>query len=230
MQVTASSRRLSIIIPALNEADNILATLAPLQVMRQRGHEVIVVDGGSCDATVAHATPLADQIVHSEAGRARQMNAGVEHAQGDVLWFLHADTQVPVESDQQLLQSLQGPRVWGRFDVRLSGRHPLLRLIARMMNLRSCITGIATGDQGIFVRRDAFTQAGGFPQQPLMEDITLSIRLKKLGKPVCIKTPLVTSSRRWEKRGILRTVLLMWRLRLLYALGTDPVHLARLYR
>ena len=231
MTQDGSPLRLSIIIPALNEEAHIATTLAPLQVMRQHGHEVIVVDGGSSDATVALAAPLADQLIHGERGRARQMNAGAALSQGDVLWFLHADTQVPEESDLLLLNALNGPdTVWGRFDVRLSGRHPLLRLVAHLMNLRSCLTGIATGDQGIFVRRAVFFDVGGYPEQPLMEEIALSKQLKQLSKPLCIKTPLITSSRRWESHGILRTVLLMWRLRLLYALGADPARLARLYR
>lgn len=231
MTQDAAPLRLSIIIPALNEEENITATLQPLQAMRQRGHEVIVVDGGSSDTTVTRAEALADKIIHSDKGRARQMNAGATQAQGDVLWFIHADTQVPEESEQLLLKALEGPdTVWGRFDVRLSGRHPLLKLIAGLMNLRSCLTGIATGDQGIFVRRALFVAVGGYPDQPLMEEIALSKQLKQLSKPLCIKTPLVTSSRRWESRGILRTVLLMWRLRLLYRLGADPARLARLYR
>lgn len=224
-------QRLSIIIPTLNEEQNIAATLQPLQAMRRRGHEVIVIDGGSSDTTVACATPFADVILHSQAGRARQMNVGADQARGEVLWFIHADTVVPEMCDELLLQSLQGSKaVWGRFDVRLSGRHPLLKLIATLMNLRSCLSGIATGDQGIFVQRQAFMALKGYPEQPLMEDVALSARLKPLSKPLCIKTPITTSSRRWENRGILRTVLLMWRLRLLYALGADPAHLARLYR
>jgi len=230
-QERASPLRLSIIIPALNEEASIVAMLQRLQAMRRRGHEVIVVDGGSSDETVVRATALADQIIHSKSGRARQMNAGAEQAHGDLLWFLHADTWVPEEGDILLSKTLEDQKArWGRFDVRLSGRHPLFWLIARMMNLRSCLTRIATGDQGIFVHRALFTQVRGYPNQPLMEDIALSKRLKKFSKPLCIDTPLITSSRRWESRGILRTMFLMWRLRFYYALGVDPVHLARLYR
>ncbi len=227
----ASPLRLSIIIPALNEESSIVATLQPLQAMRRRGHEVIVVDGGSSDATVERASSLADQVLHSKAGRATQMNEGARQAHGTVLWFLHADTLAPDESDRALSKALEvHDAAWGRFDVRLSGRHPLFWLIARMMNLRSCLTGIATGDQGIFVRSNIFTETGGYPDLPLMEDIALSKRLKRLGKPLCIDTSLVTSSRRWERRGIMRTMLLMWRLRLYYALGVDPIRLAQLYR
>lgn len=220
---------ISVIIPALNEAGHIAATLAPLQPLRQRGHEVIVVDGGSSDATATRAQPLADRVLTATRGRARQMNAGAQAAHGEVLWFLHADTLAPADADRLLRDALAG-HAWGRFDVRLSGHQPLLRMVERLMNLRSCLSGIATGDQGLFVRRDAFAAAGGFPDQPLMEDIALSRRLKRIGRPHCLRTPLVTSSRRWEERGILRTILLMWRLRLLYALGADPAHLARLYR
>jgi rSAM/selenodomain-associated transferase 2 len=221
---------ISVVIPARNEAGNIAATLAPLQALRRRGHEVIVVDGGSGDATVTQAQPLADQVIASAPGRARQMNAGAQAAHGEVLWFLHADTLAPLDADRLLLAALDSGAVWGRFDVRLSGRQPLLRVVERLMNLRSCLSGIATGDQGLFVRRAAFDAVGGFPDQPLMEDIALSARLKRLGRPSCLRTPLITSSRRWEERGILRTILLMWRLRLLYALGADPARLARLYR
>lgn len=221
---------ISVVIPARNEAGNIAATLAPLQALRRRGHEVIVVDGGSDDATVAQAQPLADRVIASAPGRARQMNAGAQAAHGEVLWFLHADTLAPLDADRLLFAALDSGAVWGRFDVRLSGRRPLLRVVERLMNLRSCLSGIATGDQGIFVRRAAFDTVGGFPDQPLMEDIALSARLKRIGRPVCLHPPLITSSRRWEERGILRTILLMWRLRLLYALGADPAYLARLYR
>lgn len=220
---------ISIILPTLDEAQHIAATLAPLQAMRGRGHEVIVVDGGSGDATVAQAAPLADQVLTGARGRARQMNAGAQAARGEVLWFLHADTLAPSHADTLLLDAL-ATHAWGRFDVRLSGRAPLLRLVEYLMNLRSRLSGIATGDQGLFVRRDAFDAVGGFPDQALMEDIALSRRLKRIGRPHCLREPLMTSSRRWEERGILRTILLMWRLRLLYALGANPARLARLYR
>nr|VFJ95627.1 MAG: Glycosyl transferase family 2 [Candidatus Kentron sp. H]VFJ96254.1 MAG: Glycosyl transferase family 2 [Candidatus Kentron sp. H]VFK02384.1 MAG: Glycosyl transferase family 2 [Candidatus Kentron sp. H] len=291
---------LSIIIPARNEAETLTATLLPLQGMRRRGGEVIVVDGESRDETLERARPLADRVLTSPPGRARQMNAGARIAGGEVLWFLHADTRVPEEADGILLAALAGEasyrpsppnsqenrgrhpprqiqrnprsvtapgqrvswqrsrwarhhpwriqrnatsliapaqrgrgrhhRAWGRFDARLSGDHRLLTLVARMMNLRSRLTGIATGDQGIFVHRDAFHAVAGFPDLPLMEDIALSRRLKALaGRPACLRTPLVTSSRRWEENGIARTILLMWGLRLAFALGTDPARLARWY-
>lgn len=227
----AALTRISIIIPALNEAAGIAETLRPLQPLRARGHEVIVVDGGSADGTVAIARPLADRVIASRPGRARQQNAGAEAAGGDVLLFLHADTQLPPDADALVTGGLTRSGCgWGRFDVRLSGRRPLLRVVERMMNLRSRLTGIATGDQAIFVRRDGFRRAGGFPHIPLMEDVALCRTLRRTGPPLCLRQRVLTSSRRWEQRGILRTILLMWRLRAAYALGADPARLARRYR
>jgi rSAM/selenodomain-associated transferase 2 len=227
----AALTRISIIIPALNEAAGIVETLRPLQPLRARGHEVILVDGGSADATVEIARPLADRVIASEPGRARQQNAGAEGADGNVLLFLHADTLLPPDADRLVIDGLMATgRGWGRFDVRLSGRAPALRMVERMMNLRSRATGIATGDQAIFVRRDWFRRAGGFPQIPLMEDVALSTALRRIGPPLCLRERVLTSSRRWEERGVLRTILLMWRLRAEYALGADPVRLADRYR
>jgi rSAM/selenodomain-associated transferase 2 len=223
--------RISVIIPALNEAAGIADTLRSLQPLRARGHEVIVVDGGSTDATVEIARPLADHVIASEPGRARQQNAGAEAAAGEVLLFLHADTLLPDDADERVLDGLTASgRGWGRFDVRLSGRRPALRMVERMMSLRSRATGIATGDQAIFVRRDWFRRAGGFPQIPLMEDVALSAALRRIGPPLCLRERVLTSSRRWEERGVLRTILLMWRLRAEFALGADPARLADRYR
>lgn len=226
-----STPTVSVIVPALNEASTIAATLAPLQEARAFGHEIIVVDGGSTDGTPEHAGPLADHVVRSPAGRARQMNAGADVATGDVLWFLHADTLAPNGATESITAALSDDRrCWGRFDVRLSGARWPFRVIETTMNLRSCLTQIATGDQGIFVTREAFEAVGGFPDIPLMEDIELSKRLRRRSPPACLRTRLVTSSRRWEQNGILRTVLLMWRLRLAYFLGASPAHLAERYR
>jgi rSAM/selenodomain-associated transferase 2 len=223
--------RLSIIIPALDEAERIVALLAGLQALRKRGAEVIVVDGGSADATPALAAPLADQVMTAPRGRARQMNAGAAQAKGEALLFLHADTTLPDDADWHILDSLrQGTHVWGRFDVRIGGQARTLRMVAALMNLRSRLSGIATGDQALFMTRAAFESVGGFPDQPLMEDIELSRRLLVLSRPACLPGPAITSGRRWETRGVWRTIFLMWRLRWLYARGVAPARLAERYR
>jgi rSAM/selenodomain-associated transferase 2 len=223
--------RLSLIIPTLNEHAGIADTLARVQAMRARGCEVVVADGGSTDATAEIAAPLADGVVTSERGRARQQNAGAAAAAGDVLLFLHADTHLPEDADRLVLGGLEASgRGWGRFDVRLTGRHRLLRVIERMIGVRSRLSGIATGDQAIFTRREWFERAGGFPEIPLMEDVALSKALKRLGPPLCMRETVTTSSRRWEERGVLRTMLLMWRLRFAFWRGADPSELAERYR
>jgi rSAM/selenodomain-associated transferase 2 len=221
----------SIIVPALDEAGQIATTLATLQPLRAAGVEVIVADGGSTDDTVVLARPLADAVIQSPRGRGRQMNAGASWADGEVLLFLHADTRLPDEAVPAIRDGLaKSGKAWGRFDVRLSGHQAMLRVVERMMNLRSRLTGIATGDQAIFVRREVFQTTGGFPEIPLMEDIVLSRTLKRIsGAPLCLSTPAVTSSRRWEENGILRTILLMWKLRLAFFLGASPERLARRY-
>ncbi len=222
-------RRISIIIPVLNEGETLEAVLLPLQRWREAGHELILVDGGSEDDTMTIAAPLVDILLQSDAGRARQMNHGARAAKGEVLLFLHADTFLPDAADRLLLHALSHRR-WGRFDVRLSGNHAGLRVVERLMNWRSCLTGIATGDQAIFVERGLFEALNGYPELPLMEDIALSKRLKRCGgRPACLKPPLTTSSRRWEEGGILRTILLMWRLRLAYFLGVPAQRLAPHY-
>ncbi len=221
---------ISFIIPVLNEGTLIAHSLSALQPLRSRGHEIIVVDGGSEDFSPAISWPLADRVVLSPAGRSRQMNAGAREAGGEILLFLHADTSLPERADLLILSEMKRHgKSWGRFDVRLSGRHPLLRIVECLMNWRSRLSGIATGDQGIFVTREAFHSVGGFPEIDLMEDIALSRLLKRIGSPLCLRQKVVTSSRRWEKNGILRTILLMWRLRLAYFLGADPRELARRY-
>ena len=223
--------KISMIIPILNEAGIIPQTLSALQPFRRKGHEVIVVDGGSDDASQRLSRPLADQVICSPRGRSRQMNAGARIACGEILLFLHADTFLTEGADGFVISGMrERGRVWGRFDVRLSGRHLWLRLIEHLMNWRSRLSGIATGDQGIFVRRETFKSVSGFPEIDLMEDIALSKILKRVGSPLCLRQKVVTSSRRWERNGILRTVLLMWYLRLAYSLGSDPQELARLYR
>lgn len=221
---------LSIIVPCLNEADGIADALSALAPLRARGTEVIVVDGGSQDGTSARAAPRADLVITSQRGRSVQMNAGAARARGEILLFLHADTRLPESADALIVDGLtRSRRGWGRFDVTITGRHPLLRVVSRLMNLRSRLTGIATGDQAIFVTKSLFTAAGGYPEIALMEDVELSGRLKRFGPPLCLKHRLTTSGRRWEKHGVLRTILLMWRLRLAYRLGADPGKLAIRY-
>ena len=220
---------LSIIMPVLNEAPGIGAALAALTCYRERGVEVIVADGGSSDGTLELARPLADKAITAARGRGAQMNAGAAAAKGDVLLFLHADTKLPPDADRLVLEGLAAcGRNWGRFDVHIAGG-PALRLVTATINLRSRITGIATGDQAMFVTRAAFEAAGGFPDIALMEDVALSARLKRSGPSLCLRARAVTSARRWEKHGVLRTVLLMWRLRLAYFFGAAPAKLAARY-
>ena len=221
--------RLSIVIPVLNEAGCLQILLESLQPFRNAGHEIIVVDGGSKDDTVGKAEGLADQVHTSPAGRARQMNTGAENANGDVLWFLHVDSVVPLHADNLIIEALSVERPWGRFSICLSGKSWVLRVIEFSMNLRSRLSGIITGDMGIFCSASLFRRIGGYPDIPLMEDIAFSSLCRKISRPVTISEPLITSSRRWEEQGIMRTVFTMWRLRLAYFLGTDPERLARRY-
>lgn len=221
---------LSIVIPAFNEAAGIEATLQALQPLRARGVELVLADGGSGDTTAAVARPWVDAVLDAPRGRALQMNAGAARARADALLFLHADTRLPPLGDGLVLQALAGDACWGRFDVRIEGRAWMLRVVAALMNLRSRLSGIATGDQAIFVTRQAFEQVGGFPAQPLMEDIEISRRLKRLGRPACLSARVCTSGRRWEQRGVWRTIVLMWRLRWRYWRGEPAARLAQAYR
>jgi rSAM/selenodomain-associated transferase 2 len=222
--------QLSIIIPVLDEAATIADALFEVAPHRARGAEIIVVDGGSRDDTVAAACPLADRVITAPRGRGSQMNAGAVGARGDVLLFLHADTRLPPEADRLVVDALErAKRAWGRFDVTIAGRSPLLRIVAAMMNLRSRLTGIATGDQAMFVTRAAFAQVDGFPDIALMEDIVMSRRLKALSPPACLSERVTTSGRRWDRDGVVRTILKMWRLRLAFFLGVKPERLARQY-
>ena len=230
-EMAPAARRLSVIIPTLDEQDHIRLLLDDLAALRRDGHELILVDGGSSDSTRAAAAGLVDRIICTGHGRALQMNAGAGAATGDIFWFLHADSRVPPGAATALIRACAAGHVWGRFDIHLSGRQWQLRVVEQLMNLRSCVSGVATGDQGIFVARKSFAGVGGFPELPLMEDIALSKALRRHASPHCIRQPrLLTSSRRWEEHGILRTILLMWRLRLAYLLGIAPRRLARHYR
>jgi rSAM/selenodomain-associated transferase 2 len=220
---------LSIIIPALNEADHIAESLATLQLLRARGVEVIVVDGGSTDQTQSHAEPLVDRLVQSSKGRATQMNAGAAVAHGDVLLFLHADSSLPDQADDLIIDAIRNGHSWGRFDVNIRGAHFMLAVIAWFINHRSRLSGISTGDQGLFVTRNAFDRMGGFPSQPLMEDVEICKRLRKLAPPACLSARISTSGRRWEKHGVWRTIFLMWKLRFQYWRGASPTELHAIY-
>jgi rSAM/selenodomain-associated transferase 2 len=226
--------RLAIIIPVLNEAHVIEAALARLAELRTRGARVIVVDGGSRDDTVRRAAPLADRVLEAPRGRALQMNAGArapEALDADVLLFLHVDTRLPPDADRIIFRTLaNADRCWGRFDVHIEGRSRWLPVVATLMNWRSRLTGIATGDQAIFVERGAFLALEGFAPIPLMEDVEFSRRAKRISPPLALAARVTTSGRRWDRHGVWRTILLMWRLRLAYFFGADPAELARRYR
>ena len=215
-------KKYSVIIPALNEADYISGAVERLQAARGRGHEVILVDGGSTDATCGLAEAGVDHILKCDPGRAEQMNHGAQIATGDVYVFLHADTLLNREFDRILDNRSVSKDTWGRFDIRLSGERFIYRCIESLMNIRSRLTGIATGDQTIFVGRHVFRQLNGYADIPLMEDVEFTTRLKEISPPVCIEHTVTSSSRRWEKHGIARTILTMWKLRLCYAIGFDP--------
>ena len=220
---------LTIIMPVLNEAIGIEDALRALGPLRARGAEVIVIDGGSNDDTVARARRLADRVIGSQRGRAMQMNAGVAIAKGDVLLFLHADTRLPDNADALIADGLaRSKRAWGRFDVAFDDGG-WLALVAFMMNWRSWATGVCTGDQAMFMTRAAFDAIGGFPAIALMEDVAASARLKKITRPLCLSARVATSGRRWRQHGVWRTILLMWRLRLAFFFGDDPKNLARHY-
>ena len=223
--------KLSIIIPMLNEAAQLPDLFAHLMPMQRAGCEIIFTDGGSRDGSAYLAEVAGFTVVNAPCGRAVQMNAGAAIATGGVLLFLHADTRLPHGALHHIAQALQdGVHQWGRFDVCITGRAFMLRVVAQMMNWRSCLSGIATGDQAMFVRRAVFEQLRGFPEQPLMEDIELSKHLKEISRPACLTQCVTTSGRRWETRGIWRTILLMWRLRWDYWRGVDAQTLAGLYR
>jgi rSAM/selenodomain-associated transferase 2 len=223
-------KSVSSVIPVLDEDAEIVDALTALAPFRARAVEIIVVDGGSRDRTAELARPLCDRVIAAPRGRALQMNAGAAAARGQILIFLHVDTRLPPDADRLVATAIaQTGRDWGRFDVRIVGGHVLFPMISATMNLRSRLTGIATGDQAIFVTRQAFATVGAFPYIPLMEDIAFSRRLKGRGAPICLRQHALTSGRRWRKHGVLRTILLMWRLRLAFFLGADPDRLAQRY-
>lgn len=220
--------KLAIVIPVLNEADRIENLLTALQAIRSDGHEIIIADGGSSDATRARAAALADRVVQSPRGRARQMNAGAAVASADALFFLHADCALPADAAALVLAALARRR-WGRFDIRLDGERFIFRVVEWFMNTRSRCSGISTGDQGLFIERKLFESVGGFAPIALMEDIAITNTLRAIEAPICLRERITTSSRRWEKNGVWHTIWLMWRLRFAYWRGADPAELARIY-
>ena len=222
--------KLSIVIPVVNEATQLLPCLQALQSLRG-DCQLLLVDGGSDDGCPELAEPLVDKILLSPRGRAKQMNCGAAQAQADVLLFLHADTRLPDNASNMILQAIADGYQWGRFDVRFDSSQTVFRLIAFMMNLRSRLTGIATGDQALFISRHIFQTIGGFPDIALMEDVGISKHLKKLSTPCCLAATVTTSARRWQQHGIIKTILLMWRLRISFFFGANPdVLAARYYR
>jgi rSAM/selenodomain-associated transferase 2 len=222
--------KLSILIPVLNEEAQLASLLPLLQPARKAGHQVLICDGGSDDASLARAEPWVDKVISAGRGRARQMNEAAHHATGDVLVFLHADTRPPERFAEIILDAVgSSTDAWGRFDVRMDSERRVLRLVAGMMNLRSRWTGIATGDQALFVTRRLFARIDGFPKIPLMEDIAISKRLKEHSRPLCLRATVTTSARRWERDGAYTTIVNMWWLRLAYWMGADPADLAARY-
>lgn len=222
--------KISIIIPVYNEMSTLPKLLGKLSSILALGHELIIVDGGSSDSTIQEINFAEAKVIKTGKGRAVQMNAGAAISSGDILWFLHADSDLvlPVEEYIALLQGLND-QAWGRFNIRLSGKKVVFRLIEYLMNFRSCFSGISTGDQGIFISRQLFDRVNGFSDILIMEDINICMKLKKLMKPDCLKAILITSSRKWEQQGVIATIILMWRMRVLYFMGVSPEKLAKLY-
>ncbi|MBE0440151.1 MAG: TIGR04283 family arsenosugar biosynthesis glycosyltransferase [Gammaproteobacteria bacterium] len=223
-------KSLALIVPVLNEAENVTFLVSQLSMLNQSQDDIVIVDGGSTDGTQQRLAELNVKTVSAPKGRASQMNAGAMHSDADILVFLHADTELPAKALDLIRKAIADGADWGRFDVRISGKHPMLQIIALLMNWRSRLTAIATGDQVIFMRRELFNAVGGFPEQPLMEDIEISKRLKKISRPACLSDKVTTSGRRWQKYGIWKTIVLMWRLRFAYWRGVPASTLAEYYR
>jgi rSAM/selenodomain-associated transferase 2 len=230
--VAQGAHKLSVIVPVLNDAIALALLANDLKLLRAQGHEIIVVDGGSDDCSMEVAKTIASSVVSSEPGRALQMHVGAQRAVNDILWFVHADSRLLANSENSLInvfKSTQGDLVWGRFNACSDNTKVLLRMVVMLMNWRSCLSGIATGDQGIFVGKKLYFDSGGFPQIPLMEDIALSKSLNLFCKPTCLKQKIIISMRRWEDNGALKTIFLMWIMRFAYAFGVNPTILHAWY-
>jgi len=223
-------KSIAIIVPVLNEAENLPALINQLSKLNQSEVEIIIVDGGSTDTTLKLLANMNLSAISAPRGRANQMNAGALHSHANILMFLHADTELPANAVKAVEAAIKEGAFWGRFNVRISGKHPMFKIIAMMMNWRSRLTGMVTGDQVIFIRRELFNAVDGFPEQPLMEDIEISKRLRKISRPACLPETVITSGRRWQKHGVWKTILLMWRLRFAYWRGVPASELAEYYR
>ncbi|WP_419812176.1 TIGR04283 family arsenosugar biosynthesis glycosyltransferase [Bacterioplanoides sp.] len=220
----------SVVVPFYNEQAEMPALLAHLRHWQSRGCEILLVDGGSQDDSAHIAQQHGFKVIQSDKGRALQMNAGAQQASGKVLVFLHADSRLPTDADQQILQAIEQQYYrWGRFNLTIDGQAKMFPVISWLINQRSRLTSVATGDQAIFVRRDEFLRLGGYPQQPLMEDVELCLRLKQYSRPACLTSRVSTSGRRWQQQGVWRTIFLMWRLRWLYWRGVSATTLAEYY-
>lgn len=228
--------KISIIVPVLNEAEQLPELLLHLQQWKNQSCDIIVVDGGSSDHSLQLLEKSSFTILHSERGRARQMNLGAQFAQSNILLFLHADTRLPENAKKLVLAALASEQEhWGRFDVALRAENQtfyqqtMYAIISWFINQRSRLSGIATGDQAIFVKHSTFTSIGGFVEQPLMEDVELCRQLKKIASPICLKEKVTTSARRWQSKGVWRIIWLMWSLRFAYWRGVSADELARRY-
>ncbi len=226
---------LSAIVPVRNENPAMLDNLAVL-AQHKGMTEIIVVDVSDRYDTINKLDELQQcfevlRVIKGETqGRAHQMNQGVAQAKGSIVWFIHADTQVPDGAPTQILDTVSPTQPWGRFDVQFSNSSNLMKLVAFAMNLRSAVSGICTGDQAIFISRDLFRNLGGFPEIPIMEDVALTQRLKRHSRALRIRQPVTTSARRWETHGYIKTILQMWLIRFLYWVGVSPHALSRMYQ
>ena len=220
------SARISVIIPVLNEAENIAATIASTKNV-----EVIVVDGGSQDSTVQIAKELGVKVVlFNTANRAQQMNAGAQTATGEILLFLHADTRLPIQFDTMVYQAITSNVAAGAFALRIDSALWRLRLVEMSVNMRSRIFALPYGDQAIFLKAQLFHELDGFADLPIMEDFELICRLRRRGRIAIISTPVITSKRRWQKLGIMQTIFINQVAIIAYLLRISPQKIAAWYR